>query len=115
MDNDEEEENNESVTHRNSDDDGEYSRDFDDTMRVVKLERSRVLLGYDGIDQAGEEEMKYVLLCVADNLEPDEVKVPKAPYEWVEPDLNKEKGEPTFDKVDNRGRWSSISHRPIFL
>ena len=33
---------------------GDNARYFDDTMREVKLERSRVLLGADGIEQDDE-------------------------------------------------------------
>ena len=68
-------------------------------MRGVELERARVLLGYDGIEKAGEGGMKYGLLNVGFTMDPDEVKVPKAPYDWVDPATNTTKWEPTFDKV----------------
>ena len=44
-----------------------------------------------------------MLLRVGDTMDPDEVKVPKAPYVWVEPTPKTAKGEPTFDKVYNPG------------
>ena len=68
----------------------------------------------DGIEQADEGEMKYVLLCVGDNMYPDEVKAPKSPYEWVDPPPNILKGETTFDKVENPGGWSSFSQLTVF-
>ena len=44
--------------------------------------------------------MNYVLLHAGDTIDPDEVKVPKSPDDWVQPTPNTEKVEPTFDKVD---------------
>ena len=58
--------------------------------------------------------MKSLLLHVEYTMDPDRVKVSKPPDEWVDPDLNTEEWEPTFDKVDNPGRWSSFSYRPLF-
>ena len=49
-----EEELNQGVNGGGLDDDGDNTRYFDDTMRVFKLESSRVLLGADGIEQAEE-------------------------------------------------------------
>ena len=54
MDIDVEEELNERVNGGGLDDGGDNTRYFDDTMRVFKLESSRVLLGADGIEQAEE-------------------------------------------------------------
>ena len=65
------------------------------------MERSRVLLGYDRIEQAYEGGMKSVLLHGGDTMYPDEVKVPKATDDWVDPDSNTAKGGATFNKVDN--------------
>ena len=62
------------------------------------MDRSRVLSGYDRIEQADWDEMKYVLLNFGNNMDPDEFKVPKLPDDWVDPDTNTEKGGPTFDK-----------------
>ena len=42
-------------------------------------------------------------------MDQDEFKVPKAPEEWVETNPKTAKGDPTFDKVDNLGGWSSFS------
>ena len=83
-------------------------------MREVKLERLRVLLGDYGIEKAGEGEMNSVLLHTGHNMYPDEVKVPKSPDDWVDPATNTSKGDPTFEKVENPGRWSSFSYRPVF-
>ena len=58
--------------------------------------------------------MKSVFLHVGDTMEPDEFKVPKPPYDWVEPAPNIAKGESTFDKVDNPDGCSSFSHLPVF-
>ena len=46
--------------------------------------------------------MNSVLLHVWDTMYPDEVKVPKTPDEYFEPDSNTSKGEPIFDKVENQ-------------
>ena len=70
--------------------------------------------GDDGIDQADEGQMKYVLIHAGDNMEPYEVKVPKPPYEWVDPSPKTEKGGPTFNKVDKPGGWISLSYLPVF-
>ena len=48
-------------------------------------------------------------------MEPDKVKVHKASYELVDPDVNTAKGGTTFDKLDNPGGLSSFYYRPIFL
>ena len=87
------------------DDDCDGTRDFDNTLRKVKLERSRVLLGDYGIEQTDKGYMKSVLLHVGDNMDPYEVKVPKSPSpdNWVDPFPNTSKGGLTFDKVDNPG------------
>ena len=55
-----------------------------------------------------------MLLHVGYIMDPNEVKVPKPPDDWVDPDPNTEKGGPNFDKVDNPGVWSSLSYRPVF-
>ena len=52
--------------------------------------------------------MKFGLIHVGDTMYPYKIKSPEAPYEWVEPALNTEKGEPNFDKVENTGIWSSF-------
>ena len=65
--------------------------------------RSRVLLEDDGIYQADEGEMNYVLLHVVDTMDPDEVNVTKSPDEQVEPAPNTQKGKPTFDKLEKPG------------
>ena len=67
---------------------GDDSIYFDNTMREVKLERSLVLLGADGIDQSDEGGVNSMLLHVGDTMDPYEVKVPKSPYDWVDPDPN---------------------------
>ena len=92
MDIDVEEELNERVNSVDLDDVGDNARYFDDTMREVKLERSRVLLVAEGIDQADKGGMNSMLLLLGDTMDPDEVKVPKSPYDWVDPDLNISRG-----------------------
>ena len=89
-------------------DDGENAREFDDTMRGVELKRSRVLLGYYGIDQADGGDMESMLLHVGETMNHYEVNTHKAPYYWVDLDTNTSKGDPTFDKVDNPCGQSSF-------
>ena len=72
------------------------------------------MLGDDGTDQADERGMNSMLLHVGDTMDPDEVKIPKASYDWVYPAPNTSKGGANFDKVDNPVIWSSSSHHPIF-
>ena len=85
--------------------DGGYNvRYSDNTIREVKLERSHVLLGADGVEQADEGGMNYIMLHVGNTMDPDEFKIPKEPYDWVDPDTYTSKGEPNFDKVENPGR-----------
>ena len=55
-----------------------------------------------------------MLLHVGETMDPDEVKIPKAPYDWVEPAPNTSKGGANFYKVKNLGRCSSLSHHPVF-
>ena len=83
-----EEELNDRVNGGDSDDDGEYAIYFDYKMREVELERPHLLLGYDGIYQADEGEIKSVLLHVGDTIDPYEVKAPKEPYDWFDPSPN---------------------------
>ena len=45
--------------------------------------------------------MNSTFIHAGDTMDPDEVKVPKPPYYWVDPSPNTEKGYPTIDKVDN--------------
>ena len=47
-------------------------------------------------------------------MEPDEVKFPKPPYDWVDPVPNTANEESNFNKVDNLGGWSSFSYCPVF-
>ena len=63
------------------DDGGDNARYFDDTMRSFKLDKLRVLLGYYWIEQAGEGGVNSMLLHDGDTMDPDEVKVPKSPYD----------------------------------
>ena len=58
------------------DDDGDNARESDDTMKEVKLERLRFLLGYDRIEQSDEGGMNSVLLHVGYTMKPYDVKVP---------------------------------------
>ena len=83
MDIDVKEELNERVNGGYLDDVGDNARYFDNTMREVKLERSRVLLGAYGIEKDDEGGMNYMLLNGGDTIDPDEVKIPKAPHDWV--------------------------------
>ena len=53
------------------DDNGDYARDFDDTMREVKLERSHVLLGDDGMQQADEGQINSVIIHAGYTMDPD--------------------------------------------
>ena len=73
------------------------------------------MLGDDGIEKTDEEDMNSVLIHVGYTMKPYEVKVLKAPDDWVEHDPKTAKGEPTFDKLDNPGGWSSFSYRLIFV
>ena len=59
--------------------------------------------------------MGYLLLHVSNTVEPNEFKVAKAQYDWVNPPPNTEKGEPTFYKSDNPEVWSNFGCRPVFL
>ena len=43
--------------------------------------------------------VNYVLLHAGETKEPDEVKAPKAPDDWVEPDSNTSKRGHTFEKI----------------
>ena len=72
------------------------------------------MLGADGIEKANEGGMNYMLLHVGDTMDPDEFNIPKVPYYWVGPATNTPKREPNFYLVDNPGRWSSLSHHPLF-
>ena len=96
MDIDVEEELNERVNGGDLDDVSDNARYFGDTMREIILERPRVLLGADGIEKANEGGMNFVLLNFGKNMDPYEVKVPKAPYDWVDPAPNTSKGEPNL-------------------
>ena len=48
--------------------------------------------------------MNSVLIHARDTMDPDKVKLPKAPDDWVDPDINTVKRDPTFNKVENPGR-----------
>ena len=63
------------------DDFGGNARYFDDTMREFRLERISVLLGDDGMDQVDEVGVNSMLLHVGDTMDPDELKIIKAPYD----------------------------------
>ena len=95
-------------------DDGEDVRDFDNTIREVKLERSHDLLGNYGIEQDNEVDMNYALIHVGYTMEPDEVKVPKELDDWFDTAPKKSEGGTTFGKVDNPGGWIIFSYRPLF-
>ena len=82
-----------------SDDDDDNARDFDETMREVKLEKLRVLLVDDRIEKAGEGGMNFMWLHVGESMDQDEVKTLKAPENWVGPPPNKSKGGSTFYKL----------------
>ena len=74
------------------DDDSNNAREFDNTRREVKLERSRVLIGDYGTEKDDEGGMKYVLIHVGDTMDPYDVKVPKTPDIWVDRYTSTEKG-----------------------
>ena len=57
------------------------------------------MLGCDGIEKAGMGVMKYGLLNSGFTMDPDEVKVPTAPYYWFDPATNTTNGGAAFDKV----------------
>ena len=92
------EELNEMVNGGDLDDGGDNARYFDDSVREVKLERSRFLLGSDRIEQDDEEGMMSLLLHFGDTMDPYDFKVPKAPYDWFDSASSISKGEPKFEK-----------------
>ena len=96
------------------DDYGDDARDFGDTTREVGLERSRVLLGYDGMEQDDKGYMNYVFLHSGYTMDTNEFKVPKPPDEWFDPSPNTAKGEPTFEKVARLDGWSNFPYHPVF-
>ena len=55
-----------------------------------------------------------VLIHVGDTIYPYEVKILKAPDDWVEPAPNTSKGGPTFNKLDKPGGWIIFSYRHVF-
>ena len=55
-----------------------------------------------------------MLLYVGKNMDPNEVKVPKPPNDWVDPDTNTAKGGHNLEKQDNPDGWSSFSYHPVF-
>ena len=67
------------------------------------MERLRVLLGDEGIEKSDKVGMNSVLIHARSNMDPDDIKLHKAPYDWVDPAPNTSKGWPKFDKVDNPG------------
>ena len=93
---------------------GDDARDFDDKMREIELERPHVLLRDEGIYKADEGGLNFLLLNAGDTMDPDEVKVTKAPDDWVDVAPNTAKREPNFDKVDSPDKWSILSYRHEF-
>ena len=83
-------------------------------MREVKFERSRALLGDDGIEKYDEGGMNSGFLHVGENMDPDEVKVPKPPNDCIDPDTNTAKGDPEFNKLYIPCGQSSCSYRNVF-
>ena len=47
-------------------------------------------------------------------MDPNEVKVPKPPNDWVDPDTNTAKGGHNLEKQDNPDGWSSFFYHPVF-
>ena len=87
-----EEELNKRVNYGDLDDDGDNARYLYNTMMEVELERSNFLLGDDGIEQADEGGINSVFLHFGETMDPDAVKVPKPPDDWVDPAPNKARG-----------------------
>ena len=83
-----EEEHNQGVNGGDSDDDGEDARYFYYSMRKVKMVRTRVFLDDYWIEKSDEGQMNSVLVHVRYTMYPDEFKVSKAPYDWVDPAPN---------------------------
>ena len=71
------------------------------------------MLGDHRKQQSDEGDMNSVLLHGGDNMVPDEVKVPKAPDDWVYPPPNIENGEPNCDKVDDPWVWITLYYLPV--
>ena len=44
----------------------------------------------------------------------DNVKLPMPPADWSAPEVQLERGKPTFDDVDNPGNWNSYVFKPVF-
>ena len=94
---------NESGNSGDLDDDGDSTIDVDDIIKEVELERSHVLLGYDGIEQVEGGEMNSVLNNIGRTVYLDEVKVTEAQDDWFKPTPKTAMGGTNFDKVDNPG------------
>ena len=58
------------------------------------------MLGNEGIEKSDKGGMNYVLLCVGEIMELDEVKVTKELDEWVDPPPKTANGDHTFDQVE---------------
>ena len=59
--------------------------------------------------------MKSMLLRDGYTMDPDEVKLPKVPHDWVYPATNTAKGESNFDNMEKPGIWSSLYYHPVCI
>ena len=88
------------------------SIEMDDCLEESIRDRLDILVKNEGGSEVSDCDKNRIL--VKKGLAP-EVSMPTVPSDWIPPMAKVEKGEPTFENVDNPGKWSEFTYRSKFL
>ena len=58
--------------------------------------------------------MRNMILFGSDKGMDERMALSQVPDDWVDPEPKTDQEEPIFKDVDNPGKWSSFSYRPVF-
>ena len=106
-----EEETNEVGDGGDSDVEGDDLEEHDEAMTTAIAERLATAADDDGNEIIDDGDRNSFLLKKGSH--PD-LNIPSIPENWVPATQKVEKGEPTFDEIDNPGQWCNFTFRPEF-
>ena len=109
--NDVEEETNEVGDGGDSDVEGDDLAEHDEAMTAALADRLATKADDNGNDIFEDGDNNSILL--KKGFDP-EINIPSIPDNWVPVAQKVDKGEPTFDDVDNPGKWCNFTFRPEF-
>ena len=85
----------------------------DDAVEVDNLDMRGKFKSYVDLTETGGMDVVGQISLSGDE-DSAKVKLPKVPEDWSAPAVQRDRGEPSFECVDNPGGWDSYVFKPVF-